>query len=119
MRGGTQSVAAAARMVSNVHLIKPSCPFFDVLIKLSSYLLNMAYVESSWLLSLGTLITVTILYVAGLVIYRLYFSPLAQFPGPKLAAATGWYEFYYDIVKDGLFFKKIQNLHEQYGMCTC
>lgn len=79
----------------------------------------MAYVEASWLFSLGTLTTATILYVAGLVVYRLYFSPLAQFPGPKLAVATGWYEFYHDIVKDGLFFKKIQKLHEQYGMCSC
>ncbi|KAF2147767.1 putative P450 monooxygenase [Myriangium duriaei CBS 260.36] len=50
-----------------------------------------------------------------LTIYRLYFSPLAKFPGPKLAAATSWYEFYFDVVKNGSYIWKIKELHEQYG----
>ena len=49
-------------------------------------------------------------------IWRLYLSPLAKFPGPKLAALTQWYEFYYNIIKPGVFFREIERMHEIYGM---
>jgi len=56
-----------------------------------------------------------ILYTTYVVIWRLYWSPLAQFPGPKFAAATFLYEFYYDIFQGGQFvFKKLE-LHKKYG----
>jgi hypothetical protein len=56
-----------------------------------------------------------ILYVVGLGIYRLYFSPLAAYPGPKLAALSNWYEFYWDVIRQGQFTFHIQRLHLQYG----
>lgn len=58
------------------------------------------------------------LYWVGLVLYRLFFHPLAKFPGPRLAAATSWYEAYYEIVKNGQYSKKISLLHDQYGVWT-
>lgn len=58
------------------------------------------------------------IYPIAIVIYRLYLHPLAKFPGPRLAAATGWYEFYHDIVKRGCFIWKIQELHDRYGMLS-
>ncbi|KAL9110368.1 MAG: hypothetical protein Q9227_005099 [Pyrenula ochraceoflavens] len=54
-------------------------------------------------------------YLVGLYTYRLYFHPLAEFPGPKLAAASLWYEWYYDCAKRGQYLFKIKELHEQYG----
>ncbi|KAK2768340.1 hypothetical protein FQN54_000194 [Arachnomyces sp. PD_36] len=55
------------------------------------------------------------IYVVGGVLYRLYLSPLAKFPGPKLAGATLWYEFYYDNICKGQYTFKIKELHEKYG----
>lgn len=51
-----------------------------------------------------------------LVLYRVYISPLSKFPGPKLAAATLWYEFYFDVLKRGKFAWEIQRMHELYGL---
>ncbi|KAJ9216495.1 hypothetical protein DTO166G4_2083 [Paecilomyces variotii] len=55
------------------------------------------------------------LYIFGLVFYRLFLSPLAKFPGPKLAAVTGWYELYYDVIKKGKYIYEIEKMHDKYG----
>jgi len=60
-------------------------------------------------------ITLLGLYCVFGALYRLYFHPLAKFPGPRLAATTGWYEFYHDIIHRGYFIWHIQKLHDQYG----
>jgi hypothetical protein len=56
-----------------------------------------------------------VLYLLATAIYRLYFSPIARFPGPKLAAVTFWYEFYYDACMGGQYCFKIDELHDTYG----
>ena len=56
-----------------------------------------------------------VLYLVSLAIHRLYFSPIAKFPGPKLAALTLWYEFYHDVVRGGQYGRRIAELHEVYG----
>ncbi|KAL2833610.1 cytochrome P450 [Aspergillus pseudoustus] len=57
----------------------------------------------------------SLLYASVLVIYRLWFSPIASFPGPLLAKCTFLYEFYYDWVRCGQFYIKIEELHKEYG----
>ena len=57
-----------------------------------------------------------LLFIAARILhYRLCTHPLATFPGPKFAAATFLYEFYYDIVKRGMFIWEIERMHEKYG----
>ena len=59
-----------------------------------------------------------IVYLISISIHRLYFSQYAKFPGPKLAALTYGYMFYYDaIAGKGQYIFKIKDLHEQYSRC--
>lgn len=64
-------------------------------------------------ISLATALLATL----ALVIYRLYLHPLARFPGPKLAAATKWYEFWFDVLvpPGGQFSAHVDLLHDRYG----
>jgi hypothetical protein len=50
-------------------------------------------------------------YFIGLFIYRRYFHPLANVPGPALASFTKWYQTYWS----SKYFEKIGELHEIYG----
>lgn len=56
-----------------------------------------------------------ILYSLFTGVYRLFLSPISHIPGPKLAALTYFYEFYYDAICKGRYLWKIQELHQQYG----
>lgn len=62
-------------------------------------------------------VIIILVYTAFLVIYRLYFHPLRAYPGSKLAAATKWYEFYYDILhgQGGAFMHQVDYMHDVYG----
>ncbi|KAB8231208.1 cytochrome P450 [Aspergillus alliaceus] len=54
-------------------------------------------------------------YVLTKIFSRLYFHPLSKIPGPKLAAATHLYEWYYDIILVGKYLLEIERMHEKYG----
>ncbi|CAO2651135.1 Nn.00g094320.m01.CDS01 [Neocucurbitaria sp. VM-36] len=82
------------------------------------HLLSEAFVSINWSkfqLFTGLCILFGVIYAAILVTYRLVFSPIAKFPGPKLAAATAWYEFYFQFFKNGKFTWEIARLHSIYG----
>ncbi|KAF4620123.1 hypothetical protein G7Y89_g14699 [Cudoniella acicularis] len=61
------------------------------------------------------IVALTAVYFGTLIFYRLFLHPLAKFPGPKLAAITRYYEAYYDIVQNGQYIFKIEELHKKYG----
>ena len=56
-----------------------------------------------------------VLYTIYGVVYRLYLSPIAAFPGPKFAALTFWNEFYYDVYLGGKYTWKIKDYHLRHG----
>ncbi|GLA50241.1 hypothetical protein AnigIFM63604_006287 [Aspergillus niger] len=47
-------------------------------------------------------------------IYRIYFHPLSNIPGSKLAAATHLHEFYHDVIRGGKFIWEIEKMHRIY-----
>lgn len=73
------------------------------------------YTGSNTLMVVSALVLLLVLYVFTLTVYRLLWHPLARFPGPKLAGATGWYETYYDCILLGKFSNHIDRMHKEYG----
>lgn len=71
----------------------------------------------NWAVTLATLASLALVYVLALVIYRLSLHPLASIPGPKLAAATGWIEAYYELFhgEGGQFLFKYRGWHKKHG----
>ncbi|KAI1163869.1 cytochrome P450 CYP682H1 [Nemania serpens] len=47
--------------------------------------------------------------------YRMFLSPLAKIPGPKLAGLTYLYEAYYEGWLGGQYFLRVTEMHKQYG----
>lgn len=54
-------------------------------------------------------------YLVFMTVYWLFFHPLSKVPGPKLAAISGLYMAYYDIVMLGGMVDQLEVLHEKYG----
>jgi len=69
----------------------------------------------SWEQAIYLFLGIWSVWFVGLSIQRLWLSPLAHIPGPKLAALTRLYELYYDIILGGQYTFKISDLHQKYG----
>ena len=55
---------------------------------------------------------------AGQLLYRLVFHPLANYPGPKVAAVTNLYGAYHDLVSSRSLCRQVSHLHDAYGKST-
>lgn len=62
------------------------------------------------------LFTATFTSLSYVIVYRLWLSPVAKFPGPWVAKISFAYEGWYDIALKGKYTWKIRELHEKYGM---
>ncbi|KAL8911000.1 MAG: hypothetical protein Q9171_003769 [Xanthocarpia ochracea] len=73
----------------------------------------------NWSTRGGVLMSLILLYGIYYVfrgVYRIFFHPLAKYPGSSLAAfSTEWYEWYWNIHKPGQLLFEIERLHERYG----
>lgn len=57
-----------------------------------------------------------VIYRAALMLYNVSpYHPLHAFPGPRLAAMTLLYEFWYDFVCFGTYTREIKRMHDVYG----
>lgn len=61
------------------------------------------------------ILIIALAYLCFAVASRLVFHPLKNFPGPRMAAFTEMYAFYYEIWKNGLMVQHIKELHRAYG----
>ena len=65
------------------------------------------------------LVGVWIGYRLSVALYNISpWHPLSGFPGPKLAAASYFYEAYYDWFLTGRYGHEIRRMHERYGEWT-
>ncbi|KAB8069486.1 cytochrome P450 [Aspergillus leporis] len=49
------------------------------------------------------------------VVNRLYLHPLSGVPGRPLAAVSQWYDFYYNVIRNGIYSKQWPRLHTKYN----
>lgn len=54
-------------------------------------------------------------YSAARIVYQLYLHPISHVPGPRLAALSQLYEFYYHILVGGAWERQIRFIHENYS----
>ena len=63
----------------------------------------------------SAILILTATWIVYLVIYRLFYHPLAAIPGPKRAALTFLYQTYFSFKDGSRFYKQVGLLHKEYG----
>ncbi|KAH7395782.1 cytochrome P450 monooxygenase-like protein [Cadophora sp. MPI-SDFR-AT-0126] len=70
---------------------------------------------SLWFIVLCLLVFLGLASLINNVIYNLYQHPLHEIPGPKIAGATYLYQTYYSLRGTSTYYKRIREMHAQYG----
>ncbi|EFY86969.1 putative elymoclavine monooxygenase [Metarhizium acridum CQMa 102] len=71
--------------------------------------------QASWALIIFTTCVAVLLPAVITGVYRLYFHPLRNVPGPKLAALTNFYAFYWNWIRDEGYSRRFSALHKYYN----
>ena len=56
-----------------------------------------------------------ILVYLAIACFNVYFHPLSKFPGPRLAACSGWWLVYHELIRGGSLAHILSALHDRYG----
>jgi hypothetical protein len=106
--------------IETPHLqLTPSIPIHCLRESFSILLWVYQIMALEGILALSTVIRLVGVYIAYHIVRALYnispFHPLSHIPGPKLAAATWFYEGWFDLILGGMYTNEIQRMHEVYG----
>ena len=77
--------------------------------------IQVTHLLSSPVLIIAFVIGLKFLTELYCLIYNVYFSPCANFPGPRLAAATSWWKTYVEVWQGINMTDILPGLHEKYG----
>ena len=88
----------------------------EVIMNFLNPVLPVAFQDNIIAFSIAVAAAFFSVYLIWSVVHRLFFSPLAGFPGSKVAASTHFYEFYYDWWCHGRYIYEIEKMHEKYGV---
>lgn len=64
---------------------------------------------------IGTAVVAWTVHRTWKLLYDIYLHPLKTFPGPRVAAATAWYETWQELILNRCWIDVLQELHKQYG----
>lgn len=78
----------------------------------SNALLDKSFDRSAFL---SLIFGLSVIYVLSKWLYNLFLHPLKGIPGPKIAAMSSLYEFWFDVVLDGRYIFEIEKMHNKYG----
>lgn len=65
---------------------------WDCVLQAAAIILTMGLIDTVQYPYVSVTAAALVVYLVSGAVYRLYFSPVAKFPGPRLAALTLWHE---------------------------